>query len=332
MTLVKRIVFLPITLAALGYITLWGGLALWFRAPGPDLLVWGLLVIYVGLGLAGMASLLGFANKRWLVALGVVFLALLGWWNTLRPPDTGDWAPELARQVTGSIDGEILTLSNVRAFEWRTSDDFTENWVTQSYDLSGLKTVDLFLSYWGGPAMAHYMLSFGFEDGTYLAWSIEVRREANDSFSPVADFFKAHPISIIASEERDMVGLRTNIRGENVEMFRLVMGKEEQRELLETYLAAANMVAEEPHWFNSVFTNCSRTSILLARSAGISVPTDWRIIVNGYMPEFLYDIGALNTDISLEELYSRGQISERAKANGLNETFSSAVRQDVSSN
>ncbi|TDQ12786.1 uncharacterized protein DUF4105, partial [Phyllobacterium brassicacearum] len=97
-------------------------------------------------------------------------------------------------------------------FEWRSKTDFTERWATRTYDLTKLQTVDLFMSYWGNPNIAHVMLSFGFEGGDYIAWSIEVRRRIGGEFSPVADLFKSDPLVIIASDERDVVGVRSNFR------------------------------------------------------------------------------------------------------------------------
>jgi hypothetical protein len=217
----------------------------------------------------------------------------------------------------------------MRAFEWRTESDFTEAWITRSFDLSQIETVDLFMSYWGGPEMAHFMLSFGFSDGQYLAWSDEVRREVGASFSPIADFFKAHAISVLASEERDVVGLRSNIQNARVQMFRLKSAPENRRALLEAYVAGANAVAEKPKWFDSVFLNCSRSAIELARHVGIDLPFDWRVIVNGYFPDYLHDMGMMNTDMSIEELYRLGDITERARAVGLTEAYSEAIRDGV---
>lgn len=311
------------------YATLWGTLALWFKLPGPDIVV-GFLVICFGLlGLGTLIAIFRPVRWRWLAIFAVALIAINGWWNTLVPPTDANWSPEVARQATGTIDGNILTLTNVRAFDWRTADDFDEKWETRSYDISQIETIDMFMSYWGGPSMAHFMLSFGFANGDYLTFSNEVRRQIGGSFSPIGDFFKANPIVIIAAEEQDVVGLRTNIRQERVQMFRLRARPEKHRELIEAYVAAANIIAQEPLWFNSVFTNCSRSAILLARYVGINLPLDYRIIVNGYFPDLLYEQGSLNTEVSLKDHYTLGAIDDRAIATGLNEGYSKAIREGV---
>lgn len=326
-----RLLLFAVLFLLVAYATLWGTLALWFKLPGSDF-VRGLAASCFGLfGIGTLIAVFRPVSWRWLAIFAVALIAINGWWNALVAPVDGNWSPEVARQATGTIDGDILTLTNVRAFEWRTVDDFDEEWVTRSYDLSQIETVDMFLSFWGGPSMAHFMLSFGFANGDYLTWSNEVRRRIGGSFSPVSDFFKAHPIVVIAAEEQDVVGLRSNIRQERVQLFRFGSQSEKKRELIEVYVAAANEIAEKPHWFNSVFTNCSRTAILFARHVGISIPMDYRVIVNGYFPELLYERGSLNTDVSLQELYSLGAINERAIAIGLNEDYSAAIRDGVPS-
>lgn len=310
------------------YATLWGTLALWYKLPGSHTVVAIVAGCFAAFGIATLIAFFKPVRWRWFTVFVVALIAVNIWWNTLVPPAEGDWVPEVAQQVTGNIEGDILTLHNVRAFNWRTLDDFDENWVTRTYDLSQMTSVDLFMSYWAGPEMAHFMFSFGFANGDYLTWSIEVRREKGGSFSPVADFFKAHTIAVIAAEERDVVGLRSNIKGERVQIFR---GKAEPQDgrLIRAYVEAANEIAEKPHWFNSVFTNCSRSVVLLARHVGIKIPMDYRIFVNGYFPNYLYDQGHLNTDVSIEELYLLGNITERALAEGLTENYSAAIREGV---
>ncbi len=329
MRFVFTVISVSVLLPALAYSVVWGTLALWFKFTGPEWLKWVVCGVFAFFGLGTIIAMFTRVRWRWLVVFATALVALNLWWNTLVPPSDGNWSPEVAQQVTGSIEEDILTLKNVRNFDWRSETDVTETWETRSYDISKIESVDLFMSYWGGPSMAHLILSFGFADGQYLAWSNEVRREKGVSFSPVADFFKAHSIAVVASEEKDVVGLRSNIQNARVHIFRLNSVPENRRRLIEGYVAAANAVAEKPHWFHSVFTNCSRTVVQLARYVGIEVPMDWKIIVNGYFPYFLYDHGAMNTDLSIEEIYQLGDITEKAQAFGLAEGFSEAIRQGV---
>ena len=147
-------------------------------------------------------------------------------------------------------------------------------WSKRSYDLSKLKTLDLFLAYWAGPEMAHVIMSFGFEDGDYLAWSVEVRREKNGEFSPIADAFKSHTLVYLATTERDSVRLRSNVRGEDVRLYRLKVPPEQARVLLLQYVAEATALAEQPKFYNSITANCATVvSSSSARRGGRSRST-----------------------------------------------------------
>ncbi|WP_223428759.1 lipoprotein N-acyltransferase Lnb domain-containing protein [Tateyamaria pelophila] len=326
---IARFILLFILFVAVAYATLWASMAFWFKLPGPDLVRWCVMIAFGLLGVGTLIAIFKTVRWRWLSVFAISMLAIVVWWNTLIPPVDGNWPADVSRQVTGTIDGDILTLHNVRAFNWRTAEDFTEKWVTRTYDLSTIDSADIFLSFWAGPSMAHFMLSFGFEDGRYVTFSNEVRRSIGGSFSPVADFFKANPIIMIASEEYDIVGLRSNVRKERVQLFRLKTDAAQRREYVEAYVSTVNELAEKPRWFNSAFTNCSSTAILLARHIGAQLPTDWRLLINGYMPEYLYERGALDTNVTLEELFLLGDVTERATAVGLNEGYSAAIREGV---
>lgn len=319
------ILLIPVFLVV-AYTSVWGTLAIWFKLPGPEQLRIAVAASFALFGLLTLAAFFRPVRWRWLTVFAAIFSILLIWWNTLQPPADGNWSPEVARQVTGTIEGDTLTLQNVRAFEWRSEEDLTANWVTRTYDLTQLETVDLYMSYWGGPAMAHLMLSFGFADGEYLTWSVEVRRSVGERFSPVADFFKANSVSLIASVEEDVVGLRSNIQKAEVFLFRLRSDPARRRKLLEGYVEEANKLSQRPEFFHSVFTNCSKTVIDLARSVGAAIPADWRVIVNGYFPEYLYELGAMTEEVGYDELRALGNISHRARDFGLKDGFAEAVR------
>ncbi len=305
---------------------LWSAMALWFRLPPPD------AVRAVAAGVAGLvtlATMIALSTRfRWraLGLFAILFAGVVVWWSAILPPLDGDWAPEVARQTTGTINGDILTLSDVRDFDWRTDDDFTQKWESRSYDLSKLDSLDLILSYWAGPEMAHLIMSFGFTDGQVLSWSIEVRRENGGAYSPVADAFKSHTIVSLATTERDLVRLRTNVRKEDARLYRLRASSQAIRKLLIGYVDEANALNRQAVWYNSITTNCTTAVTRLIRSLGGTLPFDWRLIVNGFLPGYLYDHGAVATDIPLAELMERARISGRAKAADQSPDFSRLIR------
>jgi hypothetical protein len=314
-------------------ISAWSAAALWFRLPAPEALRAAVAIVFAILGLATIIALF-MRRKRSLTALAlfaIAFTSLLVWWITITPPLDGDWAPDVARQTTGSIDGDILTLSDVRDFDWRTDDDFTETWSRRSYDLSKLKTLDLFLAYWAGPEMAHVIMSFGFENGDYLAWSVEVRREKTGEFSPVADAFKNHTLIYLATTERDTVRLRTNVRGEDVRLYRLNTPPDQARALLREYVVESTELAQRPKWYNSITANCATVVFKLVRAAGSTLPFDWRLVVNGFLPGYLYDHQAVVTTMPLNELMERARVSSQAKTADQSPDFSRLIRVGVPS-
>ena len=66
---------------------------------------------------------------------------------------------------------------------------FHARWEDRTYDLSKLDSVDLIAVYWAGKAVAHIMVSFGFQGQDYLAVSIETRKEKGESTPPSPVFF-----------------------------------------------------------------------------------------------------------------------------------------------
>ena len=309
----------------------WSALALWFRLPGPEGFRAAAAIVFVILGLATIVALFFRGSRVALVVFAIAFGGLLAWWSTIQPPLNGDWAPDVARQTTGSIEGDILTLSDVRDFDWRSDNDFTEKWSKRPYDLSKLKTLDLFLAYWAGPEMAHVIMSFGFEDGEYLAWSVEVRREKTGEFSPVADAFKNHTLVYLATTERDTVRLRTNVRGEDVRLYRLNTPPDQARALLREYVVESTELAAQPKFYNSITANCATVVFKLVRAAGSTLPFDWRLVVNGFLPGYLYDHNAVVTTMPLSELIERARVSPQAKAADQSPDLSRLIRVGVPS-
>ncbi|KIC16881.1 MULTISPECIES: Lnb N-terminal periplasmic domain-containing protein [unclassified Leisingera] len=322
-------VFTGAAILAVALATVWAVMALWYRLPFEAL---GRGALAGGIALLGLAVIAGLFRRRALRALTTFVLALAAvilWWSTLTPPADRNWSPDVARQVTGTVEGDILTLSGVRNFTWDTPENFTEAWESRSYDLTKLQSTDLFMSYWAGPQMAHMIVSFGFEGGEHIAWSVEVRRQLGGGFSPIADLFKSNTLVLIAADERDLVGTRTNARGEDVQLFRIGVSPDTGRELLLKYVETANSLAAQPQWYNSLTTNCTTVVMTLIRSFAEDVPLDWRVLANGYLPEFAWEQGVLDQSRSVEDLRALGSITPIAQAHGVGPDYSAMIREGV---
>jgi hypothetical protein len=310
-------------------VTGWAVLALYYRLPlAPR---WTMLVcaLWVVFGLATMALWWLGHGVRALLAFGVALLVLLGWWTRLQPSDERPWADDVARHLQSQRAGSVVTLTNVRNFDWRSDDDYTVRWETRSYDLDRLRSVDMALSYWMGPAIAHTLVSFGFDDGRYLTFSIEIRKERGEAFSAVAGFFKQFELSLVAADERDILRVRTNARGEDVYLYRVDLAPEARRALFLAYLDEAGALERKPRFYSTLTANCTTIVYEMVQRIVGGLPLDWRLLASGYLPEYLHGVGGLASDAPLAQLRAAGRITERAKAADADPDFSQAIRQGV---
>ncbi|HET8598274.1 MAG TPA: DUF4105 domain-containing protein [Castellaniella sp.] len=307
----------------------WGLTALWIQAPGGAWLrlVW--MALWAASVLACLASLWTQHRyaipARWLLAVSATILA--SWWNSLAPSNQRDWADDVARNLSGRVQGSVVTLHNIRNFDWRSRTDYTVRWQDGSYNLDALQSVDMVLSYWMGPAIAHTLVSFGFADGRHLTFSVEIRKERDESFSVVGGFFKQFERSIVAAEERDILYVRAGPRGERVFLYPVRMPRPAMRELFLAYVDSANRLARAPRFYNTVTANCTTLVYDMVRPIVPGLPMDIRLILSGYLPEYLYRHGGLDTSQPLETLRAGADISERAARAGPSADFSRRIRQ-----
>ena len=302
----------------------WGGAALWIDGPATR---WLAGLLSVGFVLAGVGTLIAVrppSRAAFVVAALVGLVAL--WWNTIPPRNDRDWSPDVAQLPTATIDGDRLTIRNVRNFDYRTETDFTERWETRTYDLNQLRGGDMFFSFWGPTLIAHTIASWDFGDGQHLAISIETRKERGESYSALRGFFRQYELYYVVADERDVIGVRTNQRGEQVFLYRIRLPPGRSRAILMDYLAEANRLAAEPRWYNALTHNCTTTIRDHARNVGPVMPWSWQILANGYLDQLWYERGVFDQTLPFAELKARSDITERAKAAIADPAFSARIR------
>jgi hypothetical protein len=298
----------------------------------PPLGPWSGKAAAVLIGFAGLAAAgLVMARRR----AGFVILAIIAvpgalLWFSLSPKNDRDWSAGVARTPTARVEGDRLTVSNVRSFTWNTDDTIREaRWETRTYDLARLLSVDLVMNYWMGPHIAHTQLSFGFGDGQRLIWSIEVRTLKGQAFDAVSGLFRMNELVFIAGDERDLIRRRTHVTREDVRLYRLNVTPDIARRLLLTYAEDANELAAKPEFYNTLTTNCTTVIVRLTRELGVAIPADWRFLANGHLPSYLHEKGLLVAGRGVDELTRAGSISQRALALPDDAGFSDGIRKGV---
>ncbi|MFT5441053.1 MAG: hypothetical protein ACI8W3_000093 [Myxococcota bacterium] len=305
---------------------LWACAVIWIDGPSSKALAGGIAALFVAGPAVAFAVQRSFGKAA--AAHAVLFTLVLAWWISLSPSNDRQWLPEVAALPRVDIDGNNITVHNVRNFEWLSADTFAEHWETRSYDLSQLRGIDFYLSYWGSPNIAHTIVSWDFGDGKPLAISIETRKEVGEAYSAVLGFFRQFELYYVVADERDLIGVRTNHRGELVRRYRMKASPDISRAILLDYLKEINRLADEPSWYNAMTHNCTTTIRHHVQHVAPGNPFDWRILVNGHLDELGYMRGTIDNTLPFEEVRARANITEKAKAAGTASNFSDLIRAD----
>ncbi len=319
---------LAILLLAVGA---WIGLTLLDAGSDAGLVRRGLAVALACVTVAASVSVLLARGRRWLLLVFAVAVAsTLVWYATIQPAGDRAWTPDVAQAPWATIDGDLITVHNVRHFAWRTEADFTPRWETRTVDLSQLAGVDLVASYWMGDAIAHVLVSFEFANAPPLAISIETRKEVGEAYSTVLGFFKRYELVYVVADERDLIGVRTNVRAdppEDVYLYRVQAPKENARRLFLEYIHQMNELREQPQFYNTATTNCTTMVLINNRVNGAISLLNWKILLSGYLPQLVYEHGRLDQSLPFAELRRRSRVNDAARAAGIDAAdFSQRIR------
>ncbi len=257
------------------------------------------------------------------------FGIVLAWWLSLKPSNNRDWRADVALTEWTESDGDRVTIHNLRNCDYTSENEYTDCWHDRTVYLSQIRAVDFVFTTWGVPWIGHPILSFVFEDGQHIAFSIEARYQVGESYSTVRGFFRQYELIFVAADERDVVRLRTNYRkGEEVYLYRTNMQTETAQAMFLTYTTYLNKLKEHPEWYNALTKNCT-TTLDRQLSANVADPQPWtyELVLNGTLDELLYNRGRLVTNgLSFAELKERAHINPAAWAANQSPDFSALIR------
>jgi len=272
------------------------------------------------------------AVKRTMLLLVVVSSALANGCIGLRPSNDRDWQPDVTVLSYAEINGDLVTVHNIRNFDYRTETDYTPAYYDKTFDLSKLEAVDLIAVYWAGPKIAHIMMSFGFGKNDYLAISIETRKEVGEGYSTFKGFFRQYELYYVVADERDVIRLRTDFRKdppEEVYLYRLIGPIEKGRRLFLEYMRRINSLMDHPEFYNTLTTNCTTSIWINSKVNPDHLPFSWKLLLTGYLPKYLYEQGRLDTSLPFPELQKRSLINSKAQATDNSLDFSRLIREGL---
>ncbi len=310
----------------LGLMILWAVLALTLTLPATKLRM-PIVGVY---GLVSLLLPLVVRPRRYGIMVSVLlFFLVVGWFFLLLPSNTRDWQPDVAVLTSAEINGDTVTVHNIRYCDYQSETDYTCRYYDRTVSLKNLQTIDLFLVYWGSPSIAHTMLSFGFKDGSYICFSIETRKEKGEDYSTIKGFFRQYEQIYIVADERDVIRLRTNYRKEDVYLYRLQISPTMVRKVFLDYLGTINSLYQTPEWYNALTANCTTSLRQHTVPYNPDAKFDWRIIVNGYLDEMIYERRFVITSLPFAELKQQSYINPQAQAISQDQDFSLLIRQGI---
>lgn len=260
--------------------------------------------------------------------LGVVILTATIGWTAMEPSNQRQWPAEQRLIPRASFAGNQVRVANVRNFRWGPGTHVRPRWESRTYDLEAVSSVWYVLTPFSrdrrGPA--HAFVSFGFDDGSHVAISVEARREEGEQYSIARGLMKRFEIMYVVGDERDLIDLRVR-RGDDVYVYPMRASRAQARELFTDMLRRANELYSEPEFYGTVRNNC--TTNLLAHVNTIAAdPIQWgyRILLPGYSDEIAHERGLIDTDLPLDAARRRFMITERALRAPASVNYSTFIR------
>lgn len=204
------------------------------------------------------------------------------------------WQTPWGRVAAVEYMGNQVTVRNVRDFRYRDVENYEVRYIDFSFDPATVRSVDVAVSHWDGmQAIAHTMLSFGFEDGRYLAVSMETRLPVGVEQGFLPGFYRQYELLMVVATEEDLFQLRTNFRREELYLYRTNATPEQAKELLDYLVGRADTLSKHPEFYNSIARNCTTSLAPLLRVIDPTFEGDLRLLLNGYSDELLFELGYL---------------------------------------
>jgi hypothetical protein len=265
--------------------------------------------------------------------IGIIILAYLVLMFAIKPSLNRNWTVDQAVLPTATWNGSEVTIKNVRNFVYQTVDTYTPTYDNRTFDLTKLSSmwfaVEPFSGYKGA---AHTLVSFGFDDGRYLAISVEIRKEKGEQFSALKGLLRQYELMYVIADENDVIKLRTNYRKDNVYLYPIKTTKENIRTIFTDMVNRANTLAQKPEFYNTLTNTCTTNIVSHVNKINPGkVPWKTSILFPADSDHYAYELGLIDTKLSFEEAREYFHINEQAVRFADDPNFSKKIREEMPS-
>ena len=246
----------------------------------------------------------------------------------LEPTNDGPWSPDQAVLPWAEFHDNRVTVHNIRNCCYRTVDDYTVRLYDKTFDLHKLTTIDfIVVPFDDDPAIAHVMLSFGFEDKDYLVSSVEIRKRVGQTVYALNGFFNQYTLMYVLADERDVLWKTTIGFQQEAFLYRTKATPKQAQEMFVDVMRRVNKLVREPEFYNTITNNCTtnvRNHVNHLIPNG--VPYDYRVLLPGYSDELAYDLGLIEAKGSFEETRAAAKVNFNAYLYRDDPDFSQKIR------
>ncbi len=257
------------------------------------------------------------------------------WFTRIRPrvPSTeADWNTDCEFQSKAIIEEHHITFTKIRDFTWRTTRDRDEKWDDNvKFDLREIKDVWFIVDHFHKiHGLAHTFLSIEFNDGRCISISFEARRVKGKRYHPWKGLWRSYELYLLIGYERDLLGLRTNARGNKDFLFRAVTPPGKDRQLLLAIAQKMNQLSETAEWYHSFFTTCNTSIVKVVNKITPGrIPFIWRNFLPGYTPKAAFKLGLIEDWGGLEKTLQIARVDELAKEWDGKSDYSTFIRKHM---
>ncbi len=234
----------------------------------------------------------------------------------------------MSKLAWAEVEGDRFTIRNIRNNQYVTASEFVPAYYDRQIRISQIQSVDyVVVPFPDHPSLAHTMVSFGVDDGSYITVSAEVRKELGEEYSVVKGLGREYELMYVVGDERDLVRLRASHRADDVYVYPTVATAAQSQALFASMMARTNQLAAKPEFYNTLTNNCTTN---IRRHINELVPNrianTWQVILPGHSDRYAYNLGLLDQRIPFEDLKVASHVNQLADEYYSSPNYSSRIR------